>query len=294
MAIEWSIERASPVSAVMRIPYLRNADWEQYGLITSDRHLEHPTANIELQRLHLEQAKERDAFILDFGDLFDAMQGKGDRRSKKRDLRREFADVEGRSYLNAIVQYAADFLSPYAKNIALIGKGNHETSVDNKLEYDLHDGLLTLLSMSGGDHIINGGYRGWVRFQFEASGSSRISRNLAYNHGYGGGGPVTKDVIQVNRKAVYLSNADYVFSGHTHDQWWFPVPRARLLDSGREVIETQHHVKIPTYKEEYLDIGDGYHHETGKPPKPVGAWWMRFYYSTRSKRIETQFIPAEV
>lgn len=294
MAVEWSTERLSPVAAGIRIPYQRNAQWEQWGLLSSDRHLDNPHSLLDLQRLHLEQAKERGAFVLDFGDLFDAMQGKTDKRSKKRDLRPEFATVEGKAYLNAIVEYAAKFFEPYVENIALIGKGNHETSVEGKIEFDLHDGLLFALGMSGGEHILNGGYRGWIKFLFDDNGAARTSRNAAYNHGYGGGGPVTKNVIQANRKATYLVNANYVFGGHVHEQWYFPITRVRLLESGREVLETQHHVQLPTYKEEYLHNTDGFHHETGKPPKPTGAWWMRFYWSPRKERIETQFIPAEV
>jgi hypothetical protein len=251
---------------------------------------------IELQKLHLEQAKERGAAVFDFGDLFDAMQGKTDRRSSKADLLAELAG--GGSYLNGLVEMAVDLLEPYVDNIALISKGNHETGVSNKVEYDLHSGLLYSLSKCGGGHIINGGYRGWIKYQFvhvgnDGTESNRKSRNGYYHHGYGGGGPVTKGVIQANRKAVYLSNADYVFSGHTHESWLFPIERVRLTNSSKEERVTQWHVQLPTYKEEFVDQPGGWHHETGKPPKPTGAWWMRFYWSGRLNDIDVQFIPAD-
>lgn len=295
--MSWKVRRMGPVTTGIDIEFRRNSEWEQWALLTSDRHLDNAHTNRDLQIHHLKQAKERDAFVIDTGDMFDAMQGKTDRRSRKKDQHSKLGELikADRSYLNALIQDAADFFKPYTSNLAMIGKGNHETSVDNKLEFDLTETLLYALSVQGGEHILNGGYRGWVKFMFVSSGkgSQRQSLNLFYTHGYGGGGPVTKDIIQVNRKAVYLDNCDIVVSGHTHDQWWFPIRQVSITERGKEYLRTQHHLKIPTYKEEYLDQPDGFHHETGKPPKMVGAWWIRFYFSNRSERVEVHFYPAD-
>lgn len=290
--LPWSVERKTPIAIAIRIQMKRSGDWEQWGLLTADRHIDNPASDLQLQRYHLDQAKQRDAFVLDFGDLFDAMQGKQDKRSRKRDIRPEIFENES-SYLNGLVNYARDFFGPYSDNLALISRGNHEQSIDNKLEYDLVDALIYKLKAEFNSPVAQGGYRGWVRFLFE-NGSARFGRNGYWIHGYGGGGAVTKDVIQTNRKAVYLSNADYVFSGHTHDQWWVPIERTHLLDSGREIWTRQHHVKIPSYKDEFFDKNDGFHIETGKPPKPRGAWWMRFYWSKREEDVQVQFIPADL
>lgn len=290
--MNWSVERLSPVSAGIRIQMKRSAGWEQWALLTADRHLDSPYSNQELQRFHLEQARDCGAFVLDFGDFFDAMQGKQDRRSKKKELRPELAGVDQTSYLNRLVEYGAEFLDPYAKNIAMISEGNHETSVDNKLEYNLLDGLMYRMKQADSP-AIRGGYRGWVKLFFEDT-TYRVSKNLYYIHGYGGGGPVTKDVIQSNRKAVYLANADIVVSGHTHDQWLFPIERTRLTNTGNEIWDRQYHVKVPSYKDEFFGKNDGFHHETGKPPKPVGAWWIRFYWSPRVGDVVASFIMADI
>ncbi len=61
---------------------------------------------------------------------------------------------------------------------------------------------------------------------------SKVPLIMAYHHGYGGGGPVTKDVIQTNRRAVYLPDANIVISGHTHDRWIVPVTRNRISHIG--------------------------------------------------------------
>lgn len=293
----WAVERQSPVCANIKIEYQQTRGWEQWGLLTADRHIDSRHSDIDLQRHHLDQAVERNAFVIDLGDLFDAMQGKGDKRSRKSEIRPELLEIfeeDGvKSYLNRLIEFVAKFYEPYSGNLAVIGKGNHETSVEDKIEYDLHDGLMYRLSVMGSP-AVKGGYRGWIRFSFEhAGGGHRASRLGYYHHGYGGGGPVTKDVIQANRKAVYLSNADYVFSGHTHDRWEFPIERTRLTLSGDEVRATQHHIKIPSYKDEYFNLTDGWAHSKGMPPKPVGAYWMRFYYSPRTEHVEVEFIPAE-
>ena len=288
--MNWTVEKQSNVCTAIRIPYELNSDWEQWGLVTSDRHIDNEHSDIELQRLHLEQAKERGAFVTDFGDLFCAMQGKGDRRSNKSDLR---AENKTGTYLNSLVEFAHDFLEPYAANLALIGEGNHETAITKNHEYSLLDGLLYTLHKSG-SQAVRGGYRGYIRFMFEGPhGTKRMSRLAYYHHGSGGGGPVTKGTIQASRRAVYLIDADYVFTGHIHEQWIFPIERVKLLATGRELRETQYHVQVPTYKDEYTNHGGGFHHETGKPPKPIGAWWMRFYYSQRTGRVEVSFLEAD-
>jgi hypothetical protein len=288
--LTWEVQKINAVCTDIKIPYKATKEWQQWGLLTADRHIDNQHTDLKLQKYHLDQAKEREAFVLDFGDLFDAMQGKEDRRSDKGDLRPE--NKTG-SYLNSLVEFAHDFLEPYKENLAIISEGNHETAVTDRHEYSLLDGLIYALHVSGSS-VVRGGYRGYIRFRFEhEAGGSRMTRIGYYHHGSGGGGPVTKGVIQANRKSSYLSNADYVFTGHIHEQWVFPVVRSKLLNSGEEITETQYHVQIPTYKEEFTMIPGGFHHKTGKPPKPIGAWWVRFYYSNRTGRIEASFTEAD-
>ena len=83
-------------------------DWSQEFLLSSDRHHDNAHADHCLEMLHLEEAVERDAGILDIGDLFCAMQGKYDRRSDLSQCRPEHR--EGR-YLDSLVETAADFSS---------------------------------------------------------------------------------------------------------------------------------------------------------------------------------------
>ena len=102
--------------------------------------------------------------------------------------------------------------------------------------------------------------------------------NLKYFHGAGGGGPVTRGTIQTNRYSVYLPDGNIIVSGHTHDQWIVPITRERISKKGVVGLDECLHVRCGGYKEEYGDGFGGWHIETGKPPKPTGAMWLRFYW----------------
>ena len=115
-------------------------------------------------------------------------------------------------------------------------------------------------------------------------GTQRLSKNLKYFHGAGGGGPVTRGVIQTNRQAVYLPDADIVVNGHTHDAWYMPIQRERISDQGIIYQDIQHHIRTTSYKDEYKDGKGGWHVETWRPPKPIGAAWLRFYYESVDSR----------
>jgi hypothetical protein len=136
-----------------------------------------------------------------------------------------------------------------------------------------------------------GGYGGWIKFQFTRT-SEKQSINLKYFHGHGGGGPVTKGVIQSQRQAVFLPDADIVVSGHVHEQYTIPFTRERLKDAGKIVLEEQWHVRTPTYKDEYKDGYGGWHIETGKSPKPLGAYWLKVS-CVANKPIHFDFLRAK-
>ena len=95
-----------------------SSGWEQWFLLSADRHHDNIYCDRELEKKHLDQAKERGAYVLDFGDLFCAMQGKYDPRKSMDDIRPE--DV-GADYLDRIVRHAAEDYAPYAKQFILIG-----------------------------------------------------------------------------------------------------------------------------------------------------------------------------
>ena len=248
-------------------------------LLSFDRHHDNPKSNNVMEKRHLEQAREKNAIIIDGGDLFCAMQGKYDPRSYKGDLKPEHKKGD---YLDALVTTAADFYAPYADLFAIMAPGNHETNISKRHETNLTERLVTMLNDRTGSKIRVGGFSGWVKFQILVFGQC-MTINLWYHHGYGGDAPVTKGVIQTNRQAVYLPDAHIVATGHTHNEWQFPIPRLRLTTHGKVYHDEQLHLKVPTYKEEYRDGYGGWHIERGGPPKPTGAIWLRISANKTSK-----------
>jgi hypothetical protein len=268
----WSFKEVSRNVHVFNINFPKVGD-EQWFLLQSDVHWDNPHCDRKKLKKHLDLALQRNAPVLDFGDFFCAMQGKYDKRASKNDIRPEH---QNGNYLDSLVNTAAEYLEPYKTILTVRGNGNHESSINKKCETDLGERLAEKIRSYGGI-ARRGGYSGYVRFQITNNKRTNASLVLWYFHGSGGGGPVTRGVIQTNRQAVYVSDADIVCSGHVHESWQVAIERIKLGRRDHVIISRQTHVKIAGYKEEYGDGYGGWHIETGKPPKPTGAWWLRIY-----------------
>jgi hypothetical protein len=281
--LPWRFEAVGPSIHRLTLDMPR-ADSEAWGLLTSDVHWDNPKSDRDAYARHLAEARERRAFVIDNGDFYCAMQGKYDKRSSKSAVRPEH---QTGSYLDALVNTAADWLRPFAAHLTTMGTGNHESSIHERHETDLTDRLCAMLRANGSPATRHG-YAGFVAVTLDMHGR-RHSFKLFRTHGYGGGGPVTKDIIQTSRQAVYLADADIVVSGHTHDQWVFPIQRMRLSQGLDRIEQTrQVHVKVPGYKDHYGQALDSWEIGKGHPPKPRGAWWIRFYY-TRGQHPKPEF-----
>lgn len=258
--------------------------WEQWVQVTGDRHFDSAHSERKLQIQHLDEAKKRNALIIDIGDLLDGMQGRNDPRSDYTDLRPEYVGTS--NYFNRIVDDATEFYSPYADQFLMLGKGNHETSVTKHHNIDLTSMLVAGLQKSTEHEIQVGGYGGYIKFGFVIGGTQTLSYNLKYMHGWGGGGPVTRGAIDTNRQAVYLPDAHIVCNGHIHEGNYFPIARERLTQMGVISRDIIHFIRVPSYKEEYGDGSGGWSVEGGKPPRPLGCAWIRFFYYQDEIKIQ--------
>lgn len=284
----WTFRESSRNVHVLDIN-LPKIGMEQYVLLQTDVHWDNPKCDREKLKKHLDLALERNAPVIDAGDFFCAMQGKYDKRSSKKDLRPEHATGD---YLDALVATAAEWLNPYKSILTVRGVGNHESSIQKNHETDLTERLCERLRTQGGN-ARRGGFSGYIRFATKSVGSTS-SMKLWYFHGSGGGGPVTRGVIQTNRQAVYVADADFVFTGHTHDSFQLPIERIRLGHNDCIQMFRQTHLKGAGYKEEFRDGHGGWHVERGGPPKPTGAWWLRFYSPNGRKNGEYKTMEVEV
>ena len=261
----YQVERTSDEVLTLRHDGIA-AGWEQRYLLISDVHFDSPHCDRRLLTKHLEQAKAGGAGVLVIGDWFDAMQGKNDKRAHKEGTRKE--DKKD-AYFDGLVDHSAEYLEQYAANVVMMGKGNHETAIIKHNETDL---LARLCKQLGTCHM---GYSGFVRLMFDIN-NKRTQRRLYFFHGSGGGGPVTKGVIQTNRRAASVE-ADIFVTGHIHEAWALENVVLKLSDKGVPYQSTQLHIQLPTYKQEYTLRG-GFHIEKGRPPKPLGGYWLVFCY----------------
>lgn len=266
-------------------------DWEQWILVSSDRHHDSLYSDKALAKKHMEMVKSRNAKVIDIGDFFDAMQGKYDPRKNYTELDPRYLSIMNKDrigYLDAIVKDAVEFYKPYSDLFLMIGKGNHETSILDHTDTDLTSKLVYGLNTAAGGNVQMGSYAGWVRFNFVINSTQKQSLNLKYIHGYGGGGVVTKGVIQSNRQAVYLPDADIVVNGHIHESWILSMKRERLSNKGITFQDYQHHVRTGTYKDDFNDGSESWAVRSGMPPKPKGAVWIRFHM--RNRRVVPSII----
>jgi predicted phosphodiesterase len=240
--------------------------WEKWILLMSDEHFDSKKCDRKLLKRHHDEAKERNALIFKFGDTFDCMGGKYDKRTHKGDIRPEYQEA---NYFDRLKEDAAEFYGPYAENIALITPGNHELSVLMRHEIDLVGSLAKSLNCSVGK------YSGFIRFQFETkAGANKKSFTLYYTHGSGGGAPVTKGVIQNNRRQ-HTVDADFYVSGHIHTGTLQPRPKVYLSEQGVVNFREPEHIILGAYKNEFL--AGQWADTKGLDPAVLGGMWLRFY-----------------
>jgi hypothetical protein len=283
----WTFTESARTVHRLKVPFERVGD-EQWILLQSDVHWDNPKCDWDLLTKHWQQAKERNAPILDNGDFFCAMQGKWDKRANKDDLRPEHQTA---TYLDSLVSTAANALKPYQHLLTLRGFGNHETAIIKRHETNLTERLVERLKVQGASQVATGGYTGFIVIDVDIRGR-RFPIKLFYHHGWGGGGPVTKGTIQANRMAAFV-DADLVWSGHTHDEWKVPYARLRLNNECTRVEHTrQVHFRTPGYKEEFGDGRGGWHVERGGPPKPTGAAWLHIRHTRNAQPPEWEIREA--
>lgn len=256
------------------------AGWEQSIYVSSDLHIDSINCNRDLLFKQLDEAKAKNSLIFLIGDIFDAMQGRMDKRRSLDELRPEYKRED---YYDFVVMDVAKLLSPYAKNIVMISDGNHELSILKYANTNLSDRLVSILNRDYGAHAVHGGYGGYIRFMIKRGGSSQGSIKIKYFHGSGGEAPVTRGAIQTNRQAVYIADADIVINGHSHNSYYIPIAKERLGNKGNIYFDIQHYLRTPGYKQDYGDGSAGWEVTRGGVPKPIGCFWINLIYEENKK-----------
>lgn len=240
--------------------------------LLSDIHWDNPKCDRDKLKRHLDYCKENEIPIFINGDFFCLMQGKYDPRRSKKDIRPEHNKA---NYIDAVIEDAVEYFTPYAHLLTVIGYGNHETSIVKNLETDPLQRFVDLLNYTAKSNVYTGGYGGWIIIGIEFTGA-KLSKNLKYFHGSGGGGIVTKGAINLTRALETYENMDVFVMGHIHENSSRNDVRDSLVyNMGKRCYELQQrqiHMAITgAYKEEYGDGAFGWHVERGAPVKAVGG-----------------------
>lgn len=238
----------------------------------SDIHWDNPKCDWDYLKRHLDYCVKENLPIMINGDFFCLMQGRGDKRSSKSDIRPEHNNSK---YLDSIVETAVYWWSPYAHLLTVIGYGNHETAIIKWQETDILQRFVDLLNYKNGTSVQTGGYGGWLNIVQEVDQTSESTTRIKYFHGSGGGGVVTKGAINLTRALEMCENFDVFTMGHIHENAARNDVRETMSYHAKTGYRIQHkdlHLMITgAYKEEYEDGSKGWHVERGAPPKPIGG-----------------------
>jgi predicted phosphodiesterase len=259
----------SNISFVFRFKYKVNDTFNL--LLLSDLHLDNPKTDRKILKRLLDEAKEKQAIVLINGDLFCVMQSKDDERHSKQSVMAEHNET---SYFNDVVNDVYNFLLPYKDIIAYSGNGNHETKIKKVKEVDLMLWLTDLLQKSG-SKIIKGDYRGYLNFVFEHESGGNVKKYCIYHfHGAGGGGKSTKGVNQFQSLMLDIQDVDAIWMGHVHE-FSHHINVIECLNQKFETISKEVDcIRTPTFKEEFLGLGSGWHVERAGGGKPIGGAWV--------------------
>ena len=264
------------------IQYSQSYEKRQHTyLLISDIHLDSPLCERELLKNHLDQALEKDAMICIFGDLLDVMATFGDKRMQREDVDPQFI-VKGRSYLDLVCEYAIEFLRPYAKNILIISKGNHEYTIEKFHNSDPLYRIVGTLNQLCETNIQLGSYRGYIWFHYyrgKRGNGNVIRKTMHYHHGFGGSAKESKGVMAVNKEVRKYPDAHYLVRGHTHQKWYDPsTSRERLYRNGRVYMDCIKYIQLGSYKNGATET-DGWEVQKNFDPTKMGGWWLEHHLS---------------
>lgn len=271
----------------------------QEFLLISDLHWDNPHCDRGLLKNHLDEAVKRNAAIILNGDTYCCMGGKYDRRADKSLIRPEHNTDR---YFDAIVDTSVEWFAPYAKNILLIGYGNHETAIIKHGETDLLQRFVSTINYATGSAIQVGGYGGTIDIRVLHDTIRGVNFVVHYFHGHSGGGAVSRGVIHDQRLLAGTEGYDLTWMGHVHELYYHQNMIHRYERSTKTLLQKPvHQLRTATYKEEWDGGYMGFHTERGRGPKPLGGYWLKLETSRNASKdnkgpelqVHATFTPAD-
>lgn len=268
--VKWTVERAGPWAHTINVFCDDYRESEVKLFFPGDIHHDSPKCNRKTLHKHLQRAVEENAIIISIGDQFDVMEGRYDPRRKTRKGVRPENDYP--DYLDLVVRHFAEDMAPYAKNWAIMGLGNHETSILKNASTDLVERSIERFKMMKSP-VIKGNYMGFILIRFIRPQKDKVKRSrvyrVYYHHGFGGGAPVTDGIIDLKRHKTFIEGVDMMVMGHKHTYLYKPEKVMRLTRSGKVVVKEVDLLRVDSYKDLYSP--EGWAVEKGFKPPTIGG-----------------------
>lgn len=234
----------------------------------SDIHLDSKQCDRELLKRHCDEAD----YIKIYGDLFDLMQGRQDKRRSLSDLKDKY---KSSNYIDEVVKDAVEFFKPYAKKLLIVSLGNHESSVILNVGTNPISAFCLLMRMNG-SNVVEGSYQGYMVDAFFLK--NKVTLNIittAFHHGSGGAPQKTEGTLEIEGDKAKFPNADIIMKGHNHFKWHNPGQTRYWLNKAYHIEKRiQHHVRLGTYKSSKFT--DGWEVEKGFKPTPLGGYFVNY------------------
>lgn len=191
----------------------------------SDIHLGCPEFQEGQLKSDLQEAADYGDRIIIGGDTFDAILPSDKKRYKPESVHPRLYGTS--KILDDQVDWAEEIFAPFADHIDGFGLGNHETAVEKHHASDLSARLIRRVQSHVTDkkHRIHYlGYIGFLDYRFERGkqrSDCKVANNtrrlvVFYHHGAGGQAPITKGMIDFNRKQTWV-NSDVIWLQHKHN-----------------------------------------------------------------------------
>jgi UDP-2,3-diacylglucosamine pyrophosphatase LpxH len=278
--------------------------------LISDVHIGAPNVDLALFKQDLKTAAEHDDRILINGDLWDFIIASDKKRFSPDVLHPR---LHGRrDIVNAAIDWAEELLTPYAHLIDMVGCGNHETSIEKHCSLDPVSILVNRLQQSlptkHKDHLIHhGGFCGFIdyRFKYDEPNPDEVRRGnkrwvVYYHHGSGGNAPVTKGLIDFNRRDTYV-DADVIWLGHKHNKLSVHArklfcPLTSKSIGVREVRHIMTGAYFDTYRTQSQDSikehgrRSNYAADAGMAPQGKGAVRVELHFGPANKNYQMRVI----
>lgn len=273
-----NLKKVHPSSHKINMEY--NGSFNQDILVIGCSHLDSVYTDKKLFLKHLNQARERNAPVLFLGDNNDLMQGQGDKRGRKKDLKPELMSC----YIDDVVDETVELLKPYADLIWIFGLGNHELSIIKRYETNVAARIVEKLNLTTGSNIQLGGYSGYMKIilEYENHQGRYQSINLYYSHSSGSIGMRSKGALAFDILAAKYPSADIYLTAHSHESLMHPFGYEYLSTAGVVSWKEKLFLQLPSYKMEWGEMErSGWWHETNKNPRVLGGWWINLYYEAK-------------